>query len=239
MKRMILAACTALTAAAMLPALPAAADAPDRDAYAAEVVALVNAARADYGLDPVVPIPVLDTAATVRAEEITQVFSHTRPDGRPCQTALDDAGAAWRTCGENIAYGYPDPAAVMDGWMASDGHRANILNASFDAMGVGVVWEGGTLYWTQVFTGGTSYAAPAPAPSQDAAPSVPAAPLPDAPAVPVTPDAVLPTLGTPVCITGGCGLPLCFAPCSTVPSCLPGDALCLALPGCLSGLCGR
>ena len=247
MKRKILAFCTALAAAMLLPVLPAAAsDAPDRDAYAAEVVALVNAARADHGLAPVAQIPLLDTAAAVRAEEITQVFSHTRPDGRACQTALDDAGAAWRTCGENIAYGYPDPAAVMDGWMQSDGHRANILNASFDAMGVGVVWEGGTLYWTQVFTGGTSYAeTPAPAPSPDAA-----APAPDAPAVPETPAVpAAPTVGTPSCITDGCGLPFCLdgrAPgCLTaltgcsVPGCLPGNALCLTLPGCLSGLCGR
>ena len=55
--------------------------------------------------------------------------------------------------GENIAYGQSSPEAVMNAWMNSSGHRANILNADFDKIGVGVVRSGGRLYWVQLFAG--------------------------------------------------------------------------------------
>ena len=58
-------------------------------------------------------------------------------------------GYAWRTWGENVAYGYGDCAAVMKGWMNSSGHRKNILNSAFTRIGVGVARAAnGTLYWT-------------------------------------------------------------------------------------------
>ena len=60
-------------------------------------------------------------------------------------------GLTYRTAGENIAMGYPTPGAVVDGWMNSEGHRANILNPSFTVIGVGYVSEGN--YWTQMFIG--------------------------------------------------------------------------------------
>ena len=60
-------------------------------------------------------------------------------------------GLAYRTAGENIAMGYPTPEAVVDGWMNSEGHRANILNPSFTVIGVGYVEQGH--YWTQMFIG--------------------------------------------------------------------------------------
>jgi uncharacterized protein YkwD len=80
-------------------------------------------------------------------------FSHTAPDG---STFVDRAVAAGyprnEAGGENIAMGYRTAADVMDGWMDSEGHRANILNCDFAAIGVGLARDsGGTPYWTQVF----------------------------------------------------------------------------------------
>lgn len=178
------------TAAMALTAHPAgasAAEKPDTDAYADAVVTLVNEERAAAGLNPVQAVPVLNDAAEVRSAEIVQSFSHTRPDGRSCSTILGDNNIQWRTTGENIAYGYASPESVMDGWMHSSGHRANILNENFEYIGVGVVYEGGTLYWTQVFTGGVELAdsyIPG-----ESVPSVPSQPevKPEQPSVPETP----------------------------------------------------
>ena len=60
-------------------------------------------------------------------------------------------GLSYRSAGENIAYGYRTPQAVVNGWMNSSGHRANILNASYTKIGVGYVASGN--YWTQMFIG--------------------------------------------------------------------------------------
>ena len=79
-------------------------------------------------------------------------FSHTRPDGSGFSTALTQAGVSYTTSGENIAYGQQTPQAVMEAWMNSAGHRANILNASFRQIGVGHVRSAsGVSYWTQLF----------------------------------------------------------------------------------------
>ena len=95
----------------------------------------------------------LSAAAQVRAQEIDVSFSHTRPDGTSCFTVLKDFGISYRACGENIAKGSPSPARVVEGWMNSAGHRANILNANFTAIGVGVYADAaGTLHWAQLFT---------------------------------------------------------------------------------------
>lgn len=124
--------------------------------YANEVVVLVNQERAKQGLNALEAVPVLNQAAEKRSQELITTFSHTRPDGSDCSTVLNEYGVTWRASGENIAYGYNSPEDVMTGWMNSSGHRANILNANFDSIGIGVVSEHGVLYWTQVFTGGTS-----------------------------------------------------------------------------------
>lgn len=129
-------------------------DSDSLQAYAAQVVDLVNQERAKSGLSALKSISVLDTCAEKRSEEIVSVFSHTRPDGSNCATVLNEYGVNWRTSGENIAYGYATPESVMTGWMNSAGHRANILSENFDSIGVGVVSRNGVLYWTQVFAGG-------------------------------------------------------------------------------------
>jgi uncharacterized protein YkwD len=60
-------------------------------------------------------------------------------------------GVSYRTAGENIAVGYTSPAAVVQGWMNSEGHRANILNASYTQIGMG--YESAGHHWTQMFIG--------------------------------------------------------------------------------------
>ena len=78
-------------------------------------------------------------------------FSHTSPTyGSPFQM-IKNFGISYRTAGENIAAGQRTPKAVVDAWMNSSGHRANILNASYTQIGVGYVASGH--YWTQMFIG--------------------------------------------------------------------------------------
>lgn len=117
---------------------------------AEQVTALVNAQRAKAGLSPLTLDKELSANAAVRAEEIVNHFAHTRPNGSSFSTAIT---ISYRRAGENIAYGYPTAEAVMNGWMNSEGHRANILQSSFTKIGVGVVQKGSTLYWVQLFTG--------------------------------------------------------------------------------------
>ena len=122
------------------------------DAYVTEVVRLVNAERAKAGLSALTMDATVNAAAQVRAKEIVSVFSHTRPDGSSCFTALREAGVNYRGAGENIAYGQPSAQAVVNAWMNSEGHRANILNANFTTIGVGHYVQNGTHYWAQFFT---------------------------------------------------------------------------------------
>ena len=140
---------------------PPAQENPDEDApeesggvqEAAEAVAsLVNAARQDAGLSELELDADLCAAAQARAQEIAQSFSHTRPDGSSCFTILEEFGISYRAAGENIAMGQRTPEEVMDGWMNSSGHRANILNGTFTSIGVGYYVDGaGAAHWVQIF----------------------------------------------------------------------------------------
>jgi uncharacterized protein YkwD len=121
-------------------------------AYIQEVVRLVNEARAGQGLPALTLDSTMTSAAMVRAKEIQTSFSHTRPNGTTCFTALDAAGVSYRAAGENIAYGQRTPSDVVTGWLNSPGHRANIMSTSFTRIGVGyVVGSNGTAYWSQFF----------------------------------------------------------------------------------------
>lgn len=125
-----------------------------QDVSAAKKVAdLVNQERAKAGLSPLEVKVNLQTAAQVRAKEIEKSFSHTRPNGSSFSTVLAENGVDYRGSGENIAWGQRSPEEVMNGWMNSEGHRANILNKNFKYIGVGYhVNSNGTGYWTQLFT---------------------------------------------------------------------------------------
>lgn len=123
-----------------------------QDAFANEVVRLVNEERAKAGLPALTVDRGAASAAQVRAKEIERSFSHTRPDGSSFNSALTEAGVNFSGAGENIAYGQNSPEKVMEGWMNSSGHRANILNSSYTSIGVGHYQNAsGVNYWTQLF----------------------------------------------------------------------------------------
>ena len=92
-------------------------------------------------------------AAAARAKELSQRYSHTRPNGSECFTILWHLGIDYGYAGENIAMGQRTPEIVMNDWMNSSGHRANILSENFDYIGVGYTMVDGHPYWVQLFTG--------------------------------------------------------------------------------------
>lgn len=128
------------------------------DELTAEVVRLVNAERAKEGLSPLGTFDSLTKAAQMRAPELVTLFSHDRPDGTECFSALDETGASDNafTMGENIAAGSSTAAGVVEQWMKSPGHRANILNPDFTHIGVGCHQDSNSAYghyWVQMFVG--------------------------------------------------------------------------------------
>ena len=130
--------------------------APSAEAEA--VLKLVNEERAKAGLKPLKMSEELRSIANLKARDMAEnnYFDHTsKTYGTPFQM-LQDFGVHYSAAGENIAAGQQTPEEVMKSWMNSSGHRANILNANFDTLGVGV-YKGGSygIYWTQLFTGGS------------------------------------------------------------------------------------
>jgi len=123
----------------------------DISSYAYDILELVNQERAAAGCGALTLDATMCQAANTRAVEIYSYFSHTRPDGRSCFSALSDLGYSYGCAGENIAAGYSSPTSVMNGWMNSEGHKANILTCGFTKLGVGVYSYNGRLYWVQMF----------------------------------------------------------------------------------------
>ncbi len=121
--------------------------------YIQQIVDLVNAERTKVGLVPLTLDIQLSAAAQIRAEEQYTLFSHSRPNGSAYRTVLDENGISYMGCGENVAYGFRSPQAVMEGWMNSEGHKANILQEKFTHIGIGYyVGPNGYHYWSQLFT---------------------------------------------------------------------------------------
>lgn len=152
----VLLACALLITSMLSPMLSmarkAAPPAANISALEWEVLRLTNHERHEAGLEPLTTFPLLQEAAHIRADELYELFSHTRPDGSTCWTVLDDVGIySYSNLAENIASGYPTPAAVVEGWMNSSGHRANILNGDLYHLGVGNSTRGGGMYWVQFF----------------------------------------------------------------------------------------
>ncbi|MEV6979084.1 CAP domain-containing protein [Kitasatospora sp. NPDC093806] len=121
--------------------------------FAQQVVDLVNVQRSQAGCGPLTADAKLNTAAQVHSDDMANrnFFDHASPEGYHADHRIEAAGYRWSSWGENIARGQKDPAAVMDSWMNSPGHRANILNCSFKQIGVGVRTGTGGPWWTQVF----------------------------------------------------------------------------------------
>lgn len=123
--------------------------------YEWEVLKLVNKQRLAQGLWPLSVNDAMFEAAAVRAGELTAKFEHTRPNGSQPWTALDECNVAYTAVGENIAVGYNSPVAVVDAWMASEGHRKNILSDSYAHLGAGHTMgyykNRVADYWAQLF----------------------------------------------------------------------------------------
>ena len=122
-------------------------------AYETEVIRLVNEIRQENGLKALTANWELSRVARYKSQDMKDrgYFAHNSPTyGTPFQM-IKAFGLSFRTAGENIAKGYATPQAVVNGWMNSSGHRANILNASYTQIGVGYVAQGN--YWTQMFIG--------------------------------------------------------------------------------------
>jgi len=117
-----------------------------------EVLLLTNRERLANGLQPLTGFLELQQAGDIRAEEIQTLFEHDRPNGTSCFTVLDELGIPRTSAAENIAYGYVNPADVMNGWMNSEGHRNNILRAGVSHLGVGY-YSAARRNWVQMFAG--------------------------------------------------------------------------------------
>ena len=122
------------------------------DTFTKKVFELVNNERVSNGVPALIWSDNAANVARIRANEATQSFSHDRPDGRNFYTAFDDAGyPGYIAVGENLANGFDSPEKVVAAWMASDGHRANILNPDFKELGVCFIRASTGTVWVQEF----------------------------------------------------------------------------------------
>ncbi|MFE9561631.1 CAP domain-containing protein [Streptomyces sp. NPDC006487] len=137
------------------PAEPAGAPEPSASGApsgaVAEVLALVNKERSAVGCPVLTVNEKLTKAAQDHSEDMAahSTMSHTGSDGSDPGQRITRAGYQWRTYAENVAYGYPTAAQVMEGWMNSPGHKRNILDCNVNEIGIGLAQPG--QYWTQDF----------------------------------------------------------------------------------------
>ena len=140
------------------PVTPSEPETPSQNAasYEQQVLDLVNEQRASYGLAPLSYSKELEAVAYAHSKDMAQnnYFIHTNLSGQSPFDRMRSAGISYRSAAENIAAGQKTPQEVVNAWMNSEGHRANILNSSVTKMGVGI-YSGGSYgtYWTQLFIG--------------------------------------------------------------------------------------
>lgn len=121
-----------------------------------EVLRLVNVERSKRGLKELTLNTELSRVATLKSQDMINknYFSHTSPTYGSPFDMMKKFNISYKTAGENIAMGQKTPAQVVEAWMNSEGHRANILNKNYTDLGVGVAKDSkGTIYWTQMFIG--------------------------------------------------------------------------------------
>lgn len=105
-------------------------------------------------LQPLKRDPTLEKVAQTRAKEIAQSFGHTRPNGQSCFTAYP---SSLKAKGENIAAGQTSVQEVINDWKETNnsysgqGHRRNMLDSKFNAVGIACYVQNGTYYWVQAF----------------------------------------------------------------------------------------
>ena len=188
-----------------------------RDDFAAQTITLVNAHRASLGLAPLTVSSALQASAVWKARHMAKYNYMAHAD--PAPPVARSTGERMAACGvtggwgENIAAGYPTPASVVNGWLGSPGHRANIENASYTAIGSGAAASSsGQIFWAHTFStaGGSAPPPPAPVPPPPPPPAPVPAPPPPAPAASRTgssPTAAVASEGAraPACPAGPAG----------------------------------
>jgi uncharacterized protein YkwD len=118
------------------------------------VLDLTNAERTSRGLAPLTHNPLLGQAAQSHSQDQANMrtLTHTGSDGSNPGERITRTGYSWRTWAENAAAGYRSADEVMEGWMNSSGHRANLLNPKVTEIGLGLAYTpSGYPYWTQDF----------------------------------------------------------------------------------------
>lgn len=124
------------------------------DPACAEILEHINGYRTANGASPLAFDETLQKAAELRAAEITELYSHDRPDGTTCFTAFDAVGFSYQMAGENIAWTegtLSTPAHVSKSWYDSPMHRKNILTGEFEVTGIASATVGNRTYWVQLF----------------------------------------------------------------------------------------
>lgn len=120
-----------------------------------ELLQLVNAERAQAGVAPLsMGSSALNAAAQARAKELTVNYSYNRPDGTNCFTVLKEYGVSDTATGENAAWGETTPEKVVADWMASEGHRVNIMDPAAKYMCLGYNYDANSQWghnWIQIF----------------------------------------------------------------------------------------
>lgn len=117
-----------------------------------EVYEITNNYRSLVGVPSLTLDSSLVEAANIRTKELSDSFSHTRPNGSSCFTVLSELGISYGTAGENIAAGYSSSQSVMEGWRSSSGHYQNIISSKFKKIGIGVNIINNQYYWVQIFS---------------------------------------------------------------------------------------
>jgi len=175
----------------------------NRTDLASQVVSLVNQYRAGKGLSQLAISAPLTASSEWKSLHMTGYgyFAHDDPAppvSRSAYQRATDCGYRGSSWGENIAWGYSSAQSVVNGWLGSPGHKANIENPGFSSTGVGVAANGsGQLYWTQNFGNDASGGTPAPPAPTPPAPTPPASTPPAAPPPASTPAAAPPPAATP------------------------------------------
>lgn len=122
--------------------------------FADRVIELVNIERAKEGLKPLKKDDTLTGLSDIRAKETVTLFEHKRPNGTKWSTILKENNVSYTNAGENIASGYSTPEDVVNAWMNSEGHRANIMSKTYEKIGVSCYIDNNSkdkYYWAQLF----------------------------------------------------------------------------------------
>ncbi|MDD2533424.1 MAG: CAP domain-containing protein [Eubacteriales bacterium] len=122
---------------------------------ARQIFNLINAYRTDNGLKEFSNNNLLEVASGIRANELSTVASHQRPNGTPFYTVFDDVGLSVQSAAENFAIATADvytAEQIVNGWLGSPVHKVNIMNDEFTQMGIGFIQNNGQDYFVQLFT---------------------------------------------------------------------------------------